>query len=371
MGTVKKLGYPCRPELDKWISEIVPEQKRHCRSGGSFVKCTYKKKKQAVISLCSRDKSALEVATQFGVTREVLYKWRRQLISKGRAQPMARKKDTGTSTTNSCDISQVTDFLSEREELKKQVGELQKEIYQLQLERDILETAAEVIKKDKGIGLQTLTNREKAIVINALRERYKVQNLLTVLHMAKSSYCYQSISLGKTDKYSDLRKEVKLVFDDASKRYGYRRIHSVIKANGLLVSEKIIRRIMKEDQLLVNKIKRKKYNSYKGEISPEVENVINRDFYAEKPNQKWLTDITEFHIPAGKIYLSPIIDCFDGLPISWTIGTAPNAELVNTMLDEATSRLWVLSDLFADLQCNCFNYKNCYWIKFIYETAFL
>lgn len=45
--------------------------------------------------------------------------------------------------------------------------------------------------------------------------------------------------------------------------------------------------------------------------------------------------ITEFHIPAGKVYLSPIIDCFDGLPVSWTIGTSPNAELVNTMLDEA------------------------------------
>jgi len=45
----------------------------------------------------------------------------------------------------------------------------------------------------------------------------------------------------------------------------------------------------------------------------------------------WLTDITGFHIPAGKIYLSPIIDCFDGIPISCTIGTSPIAELVNTI----------------------------------------
>lgn len=70
-----------------------------------------------------------------------------------------------------------------------------------------------------------------------------------------------------------------------------------------------------------------------------MDNIIARDFHAEKPNEKWLTDITEFHIPAGKVYLSPIIDCFDGLPVSWTIGTAPNAELVNTMLDEAISNL--------------------------------
>ncbi len=53
------------------------------------------------------------------------------------------------------------------------------------------------------------------------------------------------------------------------------------------------------------------------------------------PNQKWLTDITEFQIPAGKVYLSPIIDCFDGLVVSWSLGTSPDAELVNTMLDTA------------------------------------
>lgn len=57
----------------------------------------------------------------------------------------------------------------------------------------------------------------------------------------------------------------------------------------------------------------------------------------ELRNLKWLTDITEFHIPAGKIYLSLILDCFDGLPVSWTIGTSPDADLVNSMLDAAIS----------------------------------
>jgi transposase InsO family protein len=61
----------------------------------------------------------------------------------------------------------------------------------------------------------------------------------------------------------------------------------------------------------------------------------HRDFRAVAPNEKWLTDITEFQIPAGKVYLSPLIDCFGGLVVSWTIGTRPDAELVNTMLDSA------------------------------------
>ena len=96
---------------------------------------------------------------------------------------------------------------------------------------------------------------------------------------------------------------------------------------------------MKEESLKVRKVEHRRYSSYQGEISPEVENIIKRDFHADQPNKKWLTDITEFHIPAGKIYLSPIIDCFDGLPVSWTIGTSPSADLVNSMLDEAVSAL--------------------------------
>lgn len=73
---------------------------------------------------------------------------------------------------------------------------------------------------------------------------------------------------------------------------------------------------MRDNNLVVPIKRRKKYNSYKGEITPAVPNLIERNFHADRPNTKWLTDITEFHIPAGKVYLSPIIDCFDGLPVS-------------------------------------------------------
>ena len=104
---------------------------------------------------------------------------------------------------------------------------------------------------------------------------------------------------------------------------------------------------MKQEQLSAATTRRRRYGSYAGEIGPAPENLINRDFRAAAPNEKWLTDITEFQIPAGKVYLSPVIDCFDGLVISWSIGTRPDAELVNTMLDAAieaigssTAGLW-------------------------------
>ena len=96
---------------------------------------------------------------------------------------------------------------------------------------------------------------------------------------------------------------------------------------------------MKQECLVAATSKRRRYGSYMGEISPAPDNLLNRDFSAEAPNEKWLTDITEFQIPAGKVYLSPMIDCFDGMIVSWSIGTRPNAELVNTMLDAAIDKV--------------------------------
>ena len=331
--TVRKLGYPSRAELNNWIADIAPDQKKHCRSGGAVVRYTREQKEQAVISLCSRSSSAIEVAAEHGVTRENLYNWKRQLLKEERVHSMSNKKSYKAIHNHSIE-AEVSELRAEKDDLSSQVAELQKEVRRLKIERDIYEKATEIIKKDQGINLQTLTNREKAIIINALRESYRLKELLEIMCMAKSSYCYQVTAIN-TDKYVDLKAKIKDIFEESSSRYGYRRIHSVISSVGTIVSEKVVRRIMKEENLVVPNIKRKKYSSYKGEISTEVENIINREFHADKPNDKWLTDVTEFHIAAGKVYLSPIIDCFDGLPVSWTIGTSPSSELVNTMLDKA------------------------------------
>jgi len=96
---------------------------------------------------------------------------------------------------------------------------------------------------------------------------------------------------------------------------------------------------MAECKLTVRIKRRNKYNSYKGDISPAVPNIIERDFHADAPNKKWLTDITEFAIPAGKVYLSSIVDCFDRMLPAWKISTAPDAQLVNSMLDDAIRTL--------------------------------
>lgn len=186
-----------------------------------------------------------------------------------------------------------------------------------------------------GDNLKEFSNQEKAMVIMALRDKYPVKSILEVFDMAKSSYCYQQKQIKKENKIAKIKERIKILFFENHKRYGYRRIHLLLKREGIIISEKIVRSIMKEENLIVRIIRQKKYSSYLGEISPAVPNEIQRDFHADKPNKKWLTDITEFKIGEGKVYLSPIIDCFDGMPITWTVGTSPNAELVNTMLDNA------------------------------------
>ena len=102
-----------------------------------------------------------------------------------------------------------------------------------------------------------------------------------------------------------LRQEIREIFADANGGYGYQRLHAALKGLGRSVSEKVIRRLMKAERLIVPNVKRRGYGSYMGETSPAVENVLRRNFHADRPNVKWVTRITEFRILAGRVYLSP------------------------------------------------------------------
>ena len=86
-------------------------------------------------------------------------------------------------------------------------------------------------------------------------------------------------------------------FADSKGRYGYRRIKAVLKTG---VSEKVVRRIMAEEGLVAHVPKRRRYGSYEGETTPAPANLVDRDFTAERPNEKWLTDISEIKARDGK-----------------------------------------------------------------------
>lgn len=206
----------------------------------------------------------------------------------------------------------------------------------------------EIVKKDLGTDPNRLTNREKALLVDSLRGRWKLKELLAAVGMAKSSYEYAANALKRpeTEKERAVREAVVRAFEDNGGTYGYRRLlPEVNDAPGIKVGEWTVRKIMKERDLVAcAPRKKRRYSSYVGEVSEAPENTCldekgRHHFSADKPNELWITDITEFRIPAGKCYLSPIIDCFDGMPIGWSIGTSPNAELANSSLRQACAQL--------------------------------
>lgn len=335
--TIRILGYPTRRNLYTWIAveheppkirkdyPIVDNPPDHLRNPPLEIKLN------ALHRCYELGENIKYVSEDIGYSRASIYQWRKRYLKEGTLGLMNHKniipgklKEGSISTT---DIS------------SEEIKQLKAQMQDMQLEIDILKETINVLKKDPDIDQSALGNREKAVIIDVLKSRYSLPLLLQKMQLSKSSYYYQENSMHKEDKYAILRARIVELFDENKGRYGYRRIHALLRREEIFVSEKVVRRIMKEEQLVV-KIKRtRKYNSYQGEISPAVDNIINRDFSATKPNEKWLTDITEFAIPAGKVYLSPIVDCFDGLLVTWNIGTSPDALLVNSMLENAAKML--------------------------------
>lgn len=323
---LRMLGYPLkRDTLTKWYKNrekyLSPDE---TNAVASYIPKVRNVSKEDIQHCLLNGMSVESTAIELGYSLNTVYKWRKILYEEGLNISMERKKH----------YQKKQNSISEKE-----IEKMQAQIYEMQLEIDILKETINVLKKDPGIDQTALTNKEKAMIVDALKNNYSLPALLEKLNLSRSSYYYQQKIKTRPDKYKELRQRIIDLFNENHSRYGYRRLHCLLKREDIYVSEKIVRKIMLEECLYVISRKKRSYNSYQGEITAAVENVIKRDFHADAPNQKWLTDITEFSIPAGKVYLSPIIDCFDGLPVVWKIGTSPNAEMVNSMLDMGISLL--------------------------------
>jgi putative transposase len=329
-GTLKALGYPGRGTLAAWVEDLHPGTRIRFVGKAGGVAMPLEFKKSAVIELCTRQESARAIAQRLDMSRPTLYNWKDQLL--GREVPASMKTPNDTPPA------------PERAELELQVKSLQRAVRQLQLEHDILKKANELIKKGLGIDQPLLTNREKTVLVDALRQTYALSELFAELDFARSSYFYHRARLQVAEKYVDVRRTMADIFELNHSCYGYRRMQASLFRQKVFISEKVVQRLMRQESLVVPAKRRRRYSSYFGEVSPAPDNLINRDFHATEPNKKWLTDITEFQIPAGKVYLSPMVDCFDGLVVSWSIGTRPDADLVNTMLDAAIERIANSSD---------------------------
>lgn len=171
-----------------------------------------------------------------------------------------------------------------------------------------------------------------------LRQHYRLAALLKVAGLARSSFYYQQKLIGLTDKYAGLKTRIRSIFDQHRGRYGYRRITATIRREGTVVNHKTIQRLM-GTLGLKSCVRPKKYRAYHGEVGQAAPNILERRFRADGPNQKWVTDVTEFSVGGEKLYLSPILDLYNGEIVAYEMARRPLFGMIAAMLRRAFARL--------------------------------
>ena len=179
---------------------------------------------------------------------------------------------------------------------------------------------------------------QKTLVVQKLRQKHALSILLSIAQLPRATFYYHLKQMQKEDKYASVKEEITTIYHENRGRYGYRRITAELRKRNFLLNHKTVQRLMKELGL-VCRVRMKKYRSYKGEVGKIAPNLLNRDFHAEKPNQKWVTDVTEFSLFGEKLYLSPILDLCSSDLVSYTISDRPALSMVTTMLDEAFAKI--------------------------------
>lgn len=171
-----------------------------------------------------------------------------------------------------------------------------------------------------------------------LRPIHRLAVLLKVAELSRSTFYYQVKALGVEDKDAGLKARIRAVYERHKGRYGYRRITAALRQAGERVNHKTVQRLM---QILGLKslVRPKKYRSYQGQMHATVPNLLARQFLAEQPNQKWVTDVTEFNVRGEKLYLSPVMDLYNGEIVAYQTSPHPHFELVGTMLRKALAKL--------------------------------
>ena len=158
------------------------------------------------------------------------------------------------------------------------------------------------------------------------------------MELPRSTYYFE---LNKPDvdkaKNQGVMDEIRKVFESNKGRYGVRRVHQVLISKGFQINHKKVQRLMHKMSLKGHRPK-EKYHSYQGEVGKIADNLINRDFSATAPLQKWTTDVSQFNLPWGKCYLSPILDMYTNEIIAYDLSLHPTLEQVTRMLKKALRR---------------------------------
>lgn len=211
--------------------------------------------------------------------------------------------------------------------------ELRKENAYLRAELDYLKKLEALIQAEKT---EALVKKRK--MVQGLRSAHPLALLLRVARLSRSTFYYHLKAQGAADKYAGLKARIGAVYVRHKGRYGYRRITAALRQAGELVNHKTVQRLM-QALGLKSLVRAKKYRSYRGENGQIAPDLLKRRFVASQPNQKWATDVTEFNVRGQKLYLSPVLDLYNGEIVAYQTEQRPVLGLVTKMLKKAFAKL--------------------------------
>lgn len=171
-----------------------------------------------------------------------------------------------------------------------------------------------------------------------LRQHFSLSGLLRLAGLPRSTFYYQQQALQTEDKDVDLKDRIRAIFKRHRGRYGYRRVDAELRQQGIVANHKKVQRLMVCMQLK-SLVRPKRYRAFNGATSEAAPNRLERRFSAARPNEKWVTDVTEFKVDNRKLYLSPVMDLYNREIVSYEIAEQPLPKMIESMLTKAFDRL--------------------------------
>ena len=183
----------------------------------------------------------------------------------------------------------------------------------------------------------------KYLVIYRHKDKYTISEMCRFFDVSRSGYYDYVKRMELPDRDLPLAEQIRTCQQEVKQTYGYRRVHIWLERKGIYRNPKTILRIMQKYNLL-SVVRRKKYQHY-GDALHRYPNLLNRNFHAERPNQKWVTDISYIKTGQGFLYLSVIRDLYDNSIVSYKTGTEQNISLVLSTVREAKRKEKVTAEL--------------------------
>lgn len=170
-----------------------------------------------------------------------------------------------------------------------------------------------------------------------LRHEFPLADLLHVAQLPRSTFYYQAKVLRMPGRHDELKAKIQAVYAKHRGLYGYRRVTATIRRDGQQVNHKAVQRLMSE-MGMKSRVRTKRFRSYRGEFGEAAPNSLNREFTASQADQKWVTDVTEFAVAGKKLYLSPVMDLYNGEIVAYETSHRPDFALVINMLKKAARK---------------------------------